>query len=114
METTTRRMTRSPVALARTALAVAAKALPAYASKFSKHDFTQHQLFAVLVLMQFFKTDPRGIVQLLLDLSELRTELSLTKVPHPTTLFYAQKRLGKKGAFNSCSARLSNKLTSRA
>lgn len=113
METTTRRMTRSPVALARTALAVSAKALPAYASKFSRRDFTQHQLFAMLVLMQFFKTDPRGIVQLLSDLSDLRNELGLTKVPHPTTLFYAQKRLGKKGALDCCSARLSHEPTPR-
>jgi uncharacterized heparinase superfamily protein len=112
METSTRLMTRSPVALARTALAVAARALPAYASKFSKHDFTQHQLFGVLVLMQFFKTDPRGIVQLLRDLSDLRAELGLNKIPHPTTLFYAQKRLGKKGAFSSCPARLSSWLPS--
>ena len=109
METTQRRMTRSPVALARTALAVAAKALPAYASKYSKHQFTQHQLFAVLVLKQFFKTDDRGMVALLRDLSDLRDALELIKVPHPTTLFYAQQRLGKKGALISSWARSLNR-----
>ena len=98
MEPTTRRMTRSPVALARTALSVAAEALPAYASKYSRHDFTQHQLFAVLVLKQFFRTDDRGMAALLEDLPDLRRELGLKKVPHHTTLFHAQKRLAKKGA----------------
>lgn len=107
MDTTKRRMTRSPVALARTALEVSAKALPAYASKYSKKDFTQHQLFAMLVLKQFFRTDYRGVVELLKDLSDLRQALRLTKVPDHSTLFYAQKRLVKKGLSTSCSARCS-------
>ena len=51
MDTIKRRVaTRSPVALARTALQVARQAIPAYSSKFSKKDFTQHQLLAVLAL----------------------------------------------------------------
>ena len=65
---TTRSMSRSPVALARMALKVARQALPAYASRFSKKDFTQHQLFALLVLKRFFKTDYRGTQALLGDL----------------------------------------------
>lgn len=93
----TRSMTRSPVALSRTALRVAAGSLPPYASAFSKHDFTQHQLFAILVLRQFFKTDYRGIVALLADLPDLRRTLGLTKVPHYSTLCYAEKRLLKGG-----------------
>ncbi len=97
MDTTPRRATRSPVALARKALEVASRALPAYASKFSRRDFTQHQLFAILCLRSFFKTDDRGMVALLHDLSDLRSALGLARVPHPTTLFYAQQRLGKKG-----------------
>jgi len=41
-------MTRSPLALARTALQVASTALPPYSSKFSKKDFTQAQrIFAI-------------------------------------------------------------------
>jgi hypothetical protein len=108
MDTTTRRAsTRSPVALARTALEVARGALPAYASKFSKRDFTQHQLFAMLALEQFFRTDDRGVVALLADLSDLRAALGIDKVPHPTTLFYARRRLAKKGGSRSCWARRS-------
>jgi hypothetical protein len=112
MDTTPRRVsTRSPVALARKALEVARQAVPAYSSKFSKRDFTQHQLLAMLALAQFFKSDDRGIVALLADWSELRDVLGLKKVPHPTTLFQARKRLAKKGASRACCARSSAMLT---
>lgn len=90
-------MTKSPVALAKEALKVAQGALPAYSSKFSKKDFTQPQLFSILALRQFFKTDYRGTVQLLRDFSELRSILGLKKVPHYSTLCYAEGRLVKKG-----------------
>lgn len=100
-------MTRSPVALARTALRVSRDALPSYSSKFSKKDFTQHQLFAILVLKLFFKTDYRGIVQLLSDLPDLRRVLELKKVPHYSTLKYAQDRLLKKGRSTSSFRRFS-------
>jgi hypothetical protein len=114
MDTTQRRVaTRSPVALARMALQVARQAVPAYSSKYSKKDFTQHQLLAILALAQFFKTDDRGVVALLADLSDLREVLELQKLPHPTTLFQARKRLAKKGALRACSARCSALLTTR-
>lgn len=100
---TTRPMTRSPVALAKAALRVAREALPPYASVFSKHDFTQQQLFAILVLRQFFKTDYRGIVALLDDLPDLRRTLGLAKTPHYSTLCYAEKRLLKGGRSIGCS-----------
>jgi hypothetical protein len=96
-------MTRSPVALAKMALRVARDALPAYSSPFSRHDFTQHQLFAILVLKQFLKTDYRGVVQVLADWSDLRRLLGLTKLPHYSTLKYAHDRLLKKGAFSTSS-----------
>jgi hypothetical protein len=90
-------MTKSPVALGKEALAVAQEALPAYSSPFSPKVFTQHQLFAILVLRQFFRTDYRGIVQMLQDFSDLRAALGLQKVPHYSTLCYAEQRLVKKG-----------------
>lgn len=114
MDTTNRRVaTRSPVALARKALEVARHALPAYSSKYSKKDFTQNQLLAMLALGQFFKTDDRGLVALLADLSDLRDTLGLRKVPHPTTLFHARQRLAKKGALTACCARSSQMLHNR-
>ena len=99
--------------LARTALQVARQAIPAYSSKYSKKDFTQHPLLAVLALEQFFKTDDRGIVALLADFSDLRATLEIKKLPHHTTLFHARRRLAKKGALSACWARSSRMLMRR-
>src|SRR5947209_7688944 len=110
MDTIKRRVaTRSPVALARTALSVARQAIPAYSSKYSKKDFTQHQLLAILAVGQFLRTDDRGIVAYLAEWGELREALGLTtaRLPHHTTLFHARRRLAKKGASAACSARSS-------
>jgi hypothetical protein len=96
-------MTKSPRGVAREALQLAREALPAYSSKFSRHDFTQHQLFALLALKTFFKTDYRGLIALLEDFAELRQDLGLDKLPHYSTLCYAAKRLLKKGS-SSCSS----------
>jgi len=103
-------MTKSPRAVAQEALRVARDTLPAYSSKFSRKDFTQHQLFALLALKTFFKTDYRGLIQMLRDyrgliqmlrdFCELRDDLALDKVPHYSTLCKALRRLLKKG--NPC------------
>jgi hypothetical protein len=90
-------MTKSPRAVAREALRLAQEALPAYSSKFSRKDFTQHQLFALLALKTFFKTDYRGLAQMLADFGDLRADLGLGHVPHYSTLCKAEKRLLKKG-----------------
>jgi hypothetical protein len=90
-----RAATRSPVALARTAYQVAKAALPAYCSDRSRKDFTQAQLFACIALMEFFRTDYRGVVSYLRDFQELREAIDLDKVPHYSTLCRAMKRLGK-------------------
>jgi hypothetical protein len=97
-------MTKSPRAVAREALSLAREALPAYSSKFSRQDFTQHQLFAVLALKTFLKTDYRGVAQFLADFAELRDDLGLAKVPNYSTLCYAERRLVKRGtSSSSCS-----------
>lgn len=86
-------MTKSPRAVAREALRLAQARLPAYSSKFSRKDFTQHQLFACLALKTFFKTDYRGLVAQLADHAELRQVLALRSVPHFTTPQKASRRL---------------------
>lgn len=86
-------LTKSPVVVAREALAVASQSLRRYAHKFSPKCFTQPQLFACLALKTFFKTDYRGICVLLTDLPQLRATLGLRRVPHFTTLHKASKRL---------------------
>ena len=96
-------MTKSPRAVAREALRLARESLPAYSSKYSRKDYTQHQLFALLALKTFFKTDYRGVAQMLQDFAELRQELGLADVPHYSTLCYAAQRLLKKGR-SSCSS----------
>ena len=96
-------MTKSPRSVAREALALVREAIPAYSSKFSRKDFTQHQLFAILALKTFFKTDYRGLAPMLDDFAELRQDLGLATPPHYSTLCYAAKRLLKKGS-SSCSS----------
>ena len=96
-------MTKSPRAVAREALELARQSLPAYTSARSRKDFTSHQLFAILALKTFFRTDYRGIAQLLTDLGDLRNDLGLEKVPHYSTLCYAAGRLLKKGSSSSSS-----------
>ena len=56
----TRKMTRSPVAVAGEALSATQAALPPYSSKSSRRDSTQHELFALLVLREFLKTGVPG------------------------------------------------------
>lgn len=97
-------MTKSPRAVAQEALRLATDALPAYTSARSRKDFTAHQLFAVLALKTFLKTDYRGVVAFLADCSELRGDLGLAKVPHYSTLSYAAGRLLKGGGSSTSSA----------
>ena len=96
-------MTKSPRAVAREALRLAQDALPPYSAVRSRKDFTQHQLFAVLALKTFLKTDYRGVAQFLADFAEARTDLGLAKVPHYSTLCYAERRLLKKGRSSASS-----------
>ena len=53
------------------ALATAERALPLYSHRHSPKKFTQHQLFACLVLKSFLKTDYRGVVAHLADCPSL-------------------------------------------
>ena len=72
---------------------MARRALPAYAHRCSPKKFTQHQLFACLVLKNFLKTDYRGVVAHLADHPSLCELLELRCVPHFTTLQKASRRL---------------------
>jgi hypothetical protein len=96
------RTTKSTLALAREALATGQEVFPAYSHRFSPHRFTQAQLFALLCLKEFLKTDYRGVVQTLQEWSDLREVLGLKLVPHYSTLCYAQERLLKKGRRLAC------------
>ena len=84
---------KSPRKVALVALKVAKRALPAYAHRFSPKKFTQHQLFACLVLRNFLKTDYRGVVAQLQESPQLTAAIELEKVPHFTTLQKASMKL---------------------
>jgi hypothetical protein len=93
--TTTR--SKSPLEQARTAMAAAQEALPKYSSRFSRHDFTQHQLYALVTLRRLLKTDYRGLEATLRDWTELRDTLGLTRVPDHSTIQRAARRFKGKG-----------------
>jgi hypothetical protein len=84
---------KSPRRVAAVALEVAREKLPAYSHRCSPKVFTQHQLFACLVLKNFWKTDYRGLVAQLADNPSLIELLGLKRVPHYTTLQKAARRL---------------------
>ena len=94
-------MTKSPMAVAREALAVGQQSLPLYASKYSRKDFTLAQLFALLVLRKFFRTDYRGIVAIVDDWDELQEVLGLPKIPDHSTLWHVEQKLLEKGGLNN-------------
>jgi hypothetical protein len=85
---------KSPRKVLLAALAVAQQSsLPVYAHRFSPRKFTQHQLFAVLVLKEFMRCDYRKVAALLRDAPDLAAAIGLKRVPHFTTLQKASHRL---------------------
>lgn len=94
-------MTKSPLAVAREALAVGEHSLPAQANKYSRKDYTLPQLFALLVLRKFFRTDFRGVVTIVKEWAELQKVLGLAKVPDHSTLWHVEQKLLEKGGLNN-------------
>jgi hypothetical protein len=86
-------LSKSPLYVAREALAVGTKALRPYAHKFSPKLYTQPQLFACLVIKIFCKTDYRGVAAWLREMPELRRAIGIAGIPHFTTLQKASVRL---------------------
>ena len=87
------RTSKSPKRVLVEALKVAEEALPAYSHRFSPKKFTLHQLFACLVLKDFYDLTYRGTMGLLTDGDSLAAAIGLTKIPHWTTLQKAADRL---------------------
>ena len=78
---------------ARVALQVAERVLPPYRSRFSKHQFTQPQLLAILCLMRYEDWTFRETEVRLGEHRDLREVLQLQTVPDYTTLYRFLKRL---------------------
>jgi len=80
---------------ARIALQVSQAVLPRYRSRFSKHQFTQPQLLAILCLMRYEDWTFREAEVRLGEHRELRQTLGLTSVPDFTTLYRFLQRLNE-------------------
>jgi hypothetical protein len=78
---------------ARIALQVSKAVLPRYRSRFSKHQFTQPQLLAILCLMRYEDWTFREAEVRLGEHRELRQALGLVSVPDFTTLYRFLQRL---------------------
>ncbi|MHB8163906.1 MAG: IS5 family transposase, partial [Methanoregula sp.] len=60
--------------------------LSLYSSKYSRKDYTQHQLLTLLLFKEYRKEDYRSIIWDLEEMDRIREVLGLTTVPHFTTL----------------------------
>jgi Transposase domain (DUF772) len=73
--------------VAELAMRLGGKHLADYGSTRSRHDFTQRQLMACLILRVYLKTTYRGVLELLAVSPNLREALGMEdKLPHYTTL----------------------------
>src|SRR6266852_5741522 len=81
------------LAFARTAWEVGRAVLPLYRTRFSKHQFTQPQLLAILCLMRYEDWTFRETEVRLREHSELRAVLRLSSVPDYTTVYRFLRRL---------------------
>jgi IS5 family transposase len=77
---------RSPLNVLVTAHRLGQATLPAYASRFSRRDFTLPQLFACLVLRQFYNLSYRRVQALLEDSASWREAIGLSRTPDHNTL----------------------------
>lgn len=74
------------VLIVKMAMRIARRCVAPYAARRSRHDFTQPQLIACLVLKAVTRHDYRGVCALLTLAPALREAMGLEKVPHWTTL----------------------------
>jgi hypothetical protein len=81
------------VQLAKTALKIARAVLPARRSRFSKKQFSQPQLLALLCVMRFEDWTYREAEVRLAEHQELRQALGLDAVPDHTTVYRFLRRL---------------------
>jgi hypothetical protein len=72
-----------------TAYRLALRTLPGHSCKFSRHDFSLAQLFACLVVREFFGLSFRRTEALLADAPDWLAEIGLAKAPDHNTLWRA-------------------------
>src|SRR6202040_56441 len=73
--------------VAELAMQLGRRPLADYGATRSRHDFTQRQLMACLILRAYTRTTYRGVIEFLAVSPSVRQELGLgDKLPHYTTL----------------------------
>ena len=80
---------QSPRTVLNAAYRLALRIFPAYACEFSRHDFTLPQLFACLVLREFYGLSYRRTEKLLCDSAQWLTDIGLCVAPDHNTLWRA-------------------------
>jgi len=60
--------------------------LSLYSCKYSRRDYTQHQLLTILLFKEYRKEDYRTVICDLEEMDRIREALGLTTIPHFTTL----------------------------
>jgi hypothetical protein len=80
---------KSPRTVMRVAYHFARRLLPQHSCKFSRHDFTLAQLFACLVVREFFSLSFRRTEALLSDSPMWLADIGLAKAPDHNTLWRA-------------------------
>src|SRR3954447_20189016 len=80
---------RSPRTVMRVAYHLAGRLLPEHSCRFSRHDFTLAQLFACLVVREFFGLSFRRAEALLNDSQQWLADIGLAKAPDHNTLWRA-------------------------
>jgi hypothetical protein len=86
---------KSPRKVLKLAYELAQEALPDFGSRFSRHDFTNAQLFACLVLREHQRKSFRGVEALLRDSPTWLADIGLSRPPDHNTLCRAFDRFVK-------------------
>lgn len=60
--------------------------IPLYSSKFSRKDYNQHQLLALLIFKEYLGVRYREIVELIEVMDAIQARLGISRIPHFTTL----------------------------
>jgi hypothetical protein len=67
--------------------------IPLYSSKFSRKDYTQHQLLTLLVFKEYLGARYREIIELVEVMEVVQKLIGITEIPHFTTLCKFSSRI---------------------
>ena len=67
--------------------------IPLYSSKFSRKDYNQHQLLALLVFKEYLGARYREIIELVEVMDAIQNHLGISRIPHFTTLCKFSSRI---------------------